>query len=116
MLGRVFGGLFGKGAAEPRDNAYYYYVRCGKCGEVIRVRVDRANDLAQDFDGAGDNPSGYSVTKGIVGKKCFRSISVTLKFDGSRRESSRSIDGGDFVTAEDYAAHEAEAGAGQNPA
>jgi hypothetical protein len=104
MLGRVLGGLFGKGGGEPRDNAFYYYVRCGKCGEAIRVRVDRANDLAQDFDGAGDNPTGYSVTKGVVGKKCFRTISVTIKFDGARREASRSVDGGEFITAEEYQA------------
>ena len=111
-LGRLLGGLFGKGGGEPRDNAYYYYVRCGKCGEAIRVRVDRANDLAQDFEGAGDNPSGYTATKGVVGKKCFRTISLTLQFDGARRETSRSIDGGDFISAEEYAA--AEAGAAES--
>jgi hypothetical protein len=109
ILGRVLGGLFGKGSGEPRDNAYYYYLRCGKCGERIRVRVDRANDLAQDYDGAGDNPSGYSVTKGVVGKKCFRTISLTVKFDGARRETARSIDGGEFITTDEYAAEEAEA-------
>lgn len=116
FIGRVLGGLFGGGGGEPRDNAYYYYLRCGKCGEVIRVRVDRANDLAQDFDGAGDSPTGYSVTKGVVGKKCFRSISLTVKFDGSRREVSRSIEGGELITAEEYAAAQAEeTPAGQTP-
>jgi len=109
MLGRVLGGLFGKGGGEPRDNAFYYYIRCAKCGEAIRLRVDRANDLAQDFDGSGDNPTGYSVTKGVVGKKCFRTISVTIKFDGARRESSRSIDGGEFITAEEFEAEQGEA-------
>jgi hypothetical protein len=110
ILGRVFGGLFGKGGGEPRDNADYYFVRCARCGEKIRVRIDRANDLAQDFDDAGgDNPTGYTAAKGVVGKKCFRTISITLKFDRARREVSRSIDGGEFITAEEYAADEATA-------
>lgn len=108
MLGRMLSGIFGKGGGEPRDSAYYYHVRCGKCGETIRVRVDRANDLAQDYDGAGDNPSGYSVTKGVVGKMCFRTISLTIRFDGARREISRSIEGGEFVTADEYNTDRAE--------
>lgn len=104
VLGRVFGGLFGKGSSEPRDNGIYYYVRCAKCGETIRVRVDRVNDLAQDYEGGGDNPTGYTATKGVVGKTCFRVISLTIKFDGSRRETARSIDGGEFITAEELEA------------
>ena len=109
FLDKVFGGLFGKGGGSaPRDNAYYYYLRCEKCGEKIRVRVDRANDLAQDFEGGGDNPSGYTVTKGVVGKKCFRPISLTVNYDSGRREVSRSAEGAEFITAEEY---EAEAGA-----
>lgn len=106
IFDKVFGGLFGKagGAGAPRDNAFYYYVRCDKCGETIRVRVDRSNDLAQDFEDGGDNPSGYTVTKGVVGKKCFRTINLTVKFDSARREVSRSIEGGEFITADEYEA------------
>jgi hypothetical protein len=104
LLGRVLGGLFGRGGGgDSGDKGIYYYVRCAKCGEKIRLRVDSANDLAQDYDDGGDNPSGYSATKGVVGKKCFRVISVTVKFDRSRRESSRSIDGGEFITAAEFA-------------
>ena len=110
MIGRILGGLFGKGGGDDSsDRGMYYYVRCGKCGEAIRVRVDRANDLAQDFEGDGDTPSGYSSTKGIVGKKCFRTMSMTIKYDRGGREASRSVDGGDFITKEEYEAAEATA-------
>jgi hypothetical protein len=104
VFGRVLGGLFGKGGSESRDNGIYYYIRCAKCGEKIRVRVDRANDLAQDYEGSGDNPTGYTATKGVVGKKCFRVINLTIKYDGSRREASKSIDGGEFISAEEFEA------------
>ena len=104
LLGRILGGLFGGGgSSRSSDNAIYYYVKCSRCEEKIRVRIDRGNDLAQEYDDGGDNPSGYAATKGIVGKKCFRVIHVSVKFDRSRRESSRSIEGGDFITEEEFA-------------
>lgn len=106
FLERLFGSLRGKGGSSGADNAFYYYVRCGRCGERIRVRVDRANDLAQDFDNGGDNPSGYRTTKGVVGKQCFRVLTLTITYDGARRVTSRSIDGGEFITAEEFEARE----------
>ena len=60
--------------------------------------------VAQEFDDGGDSPSGYSATKGVVGKKCFRPISVTIHYDRGRRESSRSIDGGEFISREEFEA------------
>ena len=104
MLGRVLSGLFGKGGSDSGDRGIYYYVRCARCGEKIRVRIDSQNDLAQDYDGGGDHPTGYTATKGVVGKKCFRVISLSVQFNGSRRETGRSIEGGDFITAEEFAA------------
>lgn len=100
MLGRLVAKLFSK---ESEDRGIYYYIRCTKCGEAIRVRVDRSSDLAQEFDDGGDYPSGYSASKGIVGKKCFRVINLTIRFDRRGNEAGRSIEGGEFITAEEFA-------------
>jgi hypothetical protein len=105
---RALQNLFKGAPRESSDGGIYYYVRCGKCGEAIRVRIDRNNDLAQEFEGSGDHPSGYGATKGVVGKTCFRQMSVTINFDGGRREVSRSIDGGDFITREEFEAAQAD--------
>jgi hypothetical protein len=94
--------LRGSGDGSARDDAFYYYVRCNKCGEHIRVRVDRVNDLAQDFEGESDHPTGYVANKGVVGKKCFRVINLSIRYDSRRKEASRSIDGGTFIAAEEY--------------
>jgi hypothetical protein len=104
---RALHNLFKSRPKEPSDGGLYYYVRCGKCGEAIRVRIDRNNDLAQEFEGSGDHPSGYTATKGVVGKKCFRQMSLTIAFDGARREVGRSVDGADFITREQYEAAQA---------
>ncbi|HLH74105.1 MAG TPA: hypothetical protein VKX96_12535 [Chloroflexota bacterium] len=93
------------GNRAPTDHGVYYYVRCTKCGEKIRFRVDLRWDLAPNYDG-DDQASSFSVTKHIVGQKCFRPIEVTLDFDRNRKESRRSVTGGELITAEEYAAEE----------
>lgn len=87
----------------PTDRGIYYYVRCDKCGEKIRFRVDPRWDLAPSYDD-GDEASSFTVTKHIVGQKCFRPIEVTLTFDRNRKESSRSVSGGQLITVAEYEA------------
>jgi hypothetical protein len=87
--------------ASSGDRGVYYYVRCDRCKETIRFRVDPLWDL-----GTADG-GGFVVTKQVMGEmrpgqKCFRTIEVTLTFDDRREETERSITGGTFVTAEDY--------------
>lgn len=94
--------IFGVGRA-PADQGLYYYVRCQKCGEKIRFRVDLRWDLAPDYDG-DDTASSYKVTKRIVGQRCMRMIDVTLTFDRNRKETGRSVVGGQLISEEEYAA------------
>ena len=96
------------GGGDGSDRgALYIYVRCGRCRDVVRVRINMANELQQEF-AEGDGVSGYSLRKGVVDSTCFRRIEVTMTFDGARRERSRSIEGGEFVDEETYAAAQAE--------
>ena len=101
LFDRIVGWLGGAGSGG--DNALYYYVKCDHCDEVIRLRIGRGSDLTQEFDGAGDSISGYSVNKEVVGTNCFRRMSVSLTFNRSLREESRDITDGEFV---DEAAYE----------
>jgi hypothetical protein len=87
--------------ASSGDRGIYYYIRCDRCKETIRFRVDPLWDLGTSDGG------GFVVTKQVMGEmrpgqKCFRTIEVTLTFDDRREETERSITGGTFVTAEDY--------------
>lgn len=93
--------LLGGGGGARADHGLYYYVRCDKCGEKIRFRVDSRWDLAPSYDD-GDQASSFSVTKHIVGQKCFRPIEVTLTFDRNRKESGRTVTGGQLISAEEY--------------
>ena len=63
IFDRIMEWLGGTGAGG--DNALYYYVKCDHCDEVVRLRIGRGSDLTQEFGGAGDSISGYSVNKEV---------------------------------------------------
>jgi len=103
-----FVGLFGTAkaaSAEAGDeHGYYFYVRCSRCGELIRVRADRRWDFQQEFDSGRDAVAGYTLSKEVMGKQCFQMIRVTIHFDSRRQETEREIHGGQFVSREDFEA------------
>src|SRR5687768_14403903 len=68
-LKAIFGG--GGAASGDRDgNALFLYVRCDRCGDIVRVRVNMANELQQEF-AESDGVAGYALRKGVVDSKCF---------------------------------------------
>lgn len=90
-------------AGEPEQNDYWVYVRCRRCGEVIKTRIDLRNDLSQTDDG------GFTVNKTLVGGNlCFERIGVTLYFDRGHRLVDQQIERGQFITAAEYEAATAE--------
>lgn len=99
-LKRAFGG-----AGGVQDKGIYFYVRCGRCGDPVRVRINPDAELRQDFAAGGDATDGYSVRKMVVDQRCFRPIEVRMRFDAGRREQSREIEGGEFITREEFVAH-----------
>lgn len=88
------------GGGEERDEvACWVYVRCRRCGEAIKTRIDLSHDLSPRDEG------GFVVRKTLVGdRRCFERIEVTLTFDENRQLAEREIMRGDFITAEEYEA------------
>ncbi len=101
ILKRLFGGgggSGGSGGSRSGDaNGVYFYVRPTNCDEVVRVRIDRNNDLSL----ADDNKS-YVVHKLVRGTKCFQSVEVDLYFDSNRRLVNSELQHGAMVTEDDY--------------
>jgi hypothetical protein len=114
FLKRLLGGSNSVGSSDD-GNAFYVYVRCGACGEVLRVRVNRTNDLAQAYDeeNPDDTVDGYTLSKEVVGSgTCFRRLHLEMTFDASRREQSRDVEGGTIVSEEDYRQYQTQQAAG----
>jgi hypothetical protein len=101
FLKNLFGG---GGSSSSGDTAYdrdgiYVYVQPNGCDEVIRVRVNRMNDLSETDDGGT-----YFAHKVARGVKCRQNVELDLYFDGQRRIADRSCTGGAFVEEKDYQA------------
>jgi hypothetical protein len=95
--------LLGGGQASGEDaNITAIYVRCRRCGEPLKGRVDMRNEpsLAEDSDN-------WVVRKGLMGSGenlCFQTVEVILTFDPQKRHIVDSeVIGGTLITAEEYA-------------
>lgn len=85
-------------SGEAGDEAVHIYVECGRCGAKVRVRLDKRHDLSQHEDG------GYYVRKEIMDSKCFRLMAAELTFDGAYHIRSQEIQGGRFLSREEFQA------------
>lgn len=95
-----------KGSGKPRPaaqqgdpNAIWLYVRCGKCGTPVRVRIDRRNDLSRE-----EGPGVFFVRKQIMDDKCFRMMEAELWFDSKYAVVSSEMHGGTILSEEEYKA------------
>jgi hypothetical protein len=90
------------GATGEDRYAMYIYVRCQKCGEKVRLRMDRRFDLEQEF---GETlVSGYVANKDIMGRKCYNLIRVHIEYDQYFRPKSHEVTGGQLITKAEYEA------------
>ncbi|MEB2286803.1 MAG: hypothetical protein OZ934_01710 [Anaerolineae bacterium] len=89
--------LLGGGGKSGDPEGLYFYVRAAKTGEVIRVRLNRSNDLSLTED-----LGGYFARKVIVGQKSFERIETHFHFDKNRHFVSADVTGGELVEREDY--------------
>jgi hypothetical protein len=94
FLKKLLGG--GSRAASGDKDGLYFYVKAQQTGEVIRVRLNRSNDLSLNDGG------GYFARKIIVGQHSFDRIEAGFFFDSARRFTSAEITGGELVERSDY--------------
>ncbi len=94
---RKFWQSFSGSAYTGSDVGLYYYVRCNRCGEVIRVRINPLNDLSVD-----DTGKGLWAHKVIVGTRCYNRIEADFSYDLNRKLVAKEATGGTFVDKEAY--------------
>ena len=94
---KKLGNLFAPPSSTNNARDYWITVRCKRCGEIIRARIDLWNELSLSDSDAGDN-STYTSRKIIMGSgTCFQRIEVVLKFNSKHKLQDKQITGGDFI-------------------
>ena len=94
------GGSEKDSSGRPRDpEGLYFHVKCGKCGAPVRVRGDKRHDLQRDYDRGG-----YTLNKDVLDNKCYNLFHFTVHLDESYNVVEREIQGGEFITEEEYEA------------
>jgi DNA-directed RNA polymerase subunit N (RpoN/RPB10) len=80
---------------------YWVYVRCNRCGENLKSRINLYNDLSVNYDEHGNQT--YLCRKTFVGRQgCFERIEVKLVFDQRRKLIDKEISGGTFIESGEY--------------
>jgi hypothetical protein len=99
------GGGGPKSASSGDPYGINLYLRCKKCGELFRVRVDRRSDLSRTDDG----PGAFYLRKEVMDDKCFQLSEVEMWFDSSYRIVESDVRGAELISQEEYeAAHPTE--------
>ena len=97
FLKRLFGGGGVPRSSSDDPDGLYYYVRPKGCDEVVRVRVNRMNDISLADDGQS-----YWAHKVVRGTKCRQSAELDLYFDRNRKLANTEVKDGDLVDAHAY--------------
>ena len=93
-------GLFGptsslSGHSDP--NGLLFHLRCEHCQSLVRIRVDKRNDLNRE-----DGPGTFLLRKEIMDDKCFRLMAAEIWLDSGYRVVTSDITGGELVSQEEF--------------
>lgn len=89
--------------SSKRDpHGHDVYVVCDRCGEKLKTRINKANDLSIQY-GDRQGKDTYFCRKVLIGDgPCFQRIEVELTFDQNKNLIERKITGGSFISQEEY--------------
>lgn len=79
---------------------YVIEVKCDRCGEIVRTRINLYNDLSllNSDEGNASPQAGYICNKTLMGSgHCFQRIQVELRFNENRKLVEKQIQGGEFL-------------------
>ena len=89
--------MFGGGGNSSGDRGIYFYVQPKRCDEVVKIRIDPANDLS-----VREDSDGYMVRKTASAIRCPFQAELTVYFDKNRNTQSVSVENGAAVTEAEF--------------
>ncbi len=90
-------GLFKKkanaGSQRPQGDHMEIYVKCDRCGEIIKTHIVMGHELMPTYEEQGP---AYILKKELVGSRCPNRVRIAVSFDSSKHIISHDITGGSF--------------------
>jgi hypothetical protein len=100
-LRQIFGGGgSGSGASASDSTGLWFHFRCKRCGSMVRIRVDKRNDLNREEDG----PGALVLRKEVMDDSCFQLMQAEIWLDSNYNVVSSDVSGGELITEEAYQA------------
>lgn len=93
----LFKGIF---TGKKYDNIVNIYLKDSKCGNKIKVLLRKSYDIQRVYDEGKE--AAFMINKVIICDKCFNKITIDIKFDKKYNIISREIEGGKYITEEEY--------------
>lgn len=87
------------GTSSTDPHGLLFHFRCDRCGSVVRIRVDRRNDLNRE-----EGPGTFLLRKEVMDNKCFQLMSAEIWLDSSYNVTTADISGGELISKEEFEA------------
>jgi len=84
---------------EDSTGLLWIYTQCDRCGEKFKTIIRKYNDLTPTYK---DDGPAYLLRKELIGVNCPHRINLKLEFDKNYRQISEEIEGGHFITQDEY--------------
>ncbi len=97
FLKKLWTAVLGSADEEQDAHGMYLYVKCGRCGTPLQIRVDKRHDFQPNF-----STGGYVLHKDIMDSTCFQLMHATVHFDARYHILTQELTGGEFITEEAY--------------
>lgn len=96
-LRRLFTGTPSGTQGDPYG--LWFHFRCDQCGGVVRIRVDRRNDLNRE-----EGPGTFLLRKEVMDNSCFQLMHASIWLDSRYEVVSADVSGGELISKEEYEA------------
>jgi hypothetical protein len=95
---KILSGIFGSEDREIKDrDGIYFYIRCNKCGTPVRIRANKHSDFQRDYD-TGE----LLLRKEVMDGGCFSLMYATVRLNSAYQVIEKDVEGGEFLTWEEY--------------
>jgi hypothetical protein len=87
-------------SSPQKSNIIEVYLKDDKCGKMLKVILRKSYEISRVYEEQSDVK--YMVNKVVICDKCFNRIKFSLGFDKHYNIISRQIEGGSFLSEEEY--------------